>query len=244
MAWTAYIDGGSRGNPGPAAAGVHILDDAGKVVFSGGKFLGSLTNNAAEYNGLITALTLLAKAGARRIHIISDSELMVHQINGVYKVRSPDLRPLHAEARKRLSEFEQWDIRHVYRDANAAADELANRAMDACGSVVVVDQLHLAGKNPAKTRSREKKTKPAGDSTTVVVRVVHPPGEGICPAGLRRGESFAFAATTPAGVCTVACARIAAAVALVQAGERPPAAGVTCPREGCGARFEIELERC
>ena len=144
MAWTAFIDGGSRGNPGPAAAGVHITDSSGSVQFAGGFFLGHKTNNQAEYHGLIKALELLTTAKADSIEIVSDSQLMVRQINGQYRVRSPVLLRLFDQARGQLDQFDRWKMRHVRREQNTSADELANRAMDDGADVVRTDPLGLA----------------------------------------------------------------------------------------------------
>src|SRR5580765_4499812 len=112
MTWTAHIDGGSRGNPGPAAAGVVIRNDAGQTVLAAGFFLGRTTNNQAEYQGLLHALESLHRAAAKQVQIVSDSELMVRQINGQYKVKSPDLKPLYEEAIGALRTL-QWQIRHT-----------------------------------------------------------------------------------------------------------------------------------
>jgi len=101
MTWTAFIDGGSRGNPGPAGAGVQLRDSRDKVVFAGGFFLGRRTNNQAEYAGLVAALDLLEQAGAESIRIFSDSELLVRQTTGEYKVKSAALKPLVANVRQR-----------------------------------------------------------------------------------------------------------------------------------------------
>lgn len=146
MPWIAHIDGGSRGNPGPAAAGVAIHDEGGTLVLAAGFYVGRATNNFAEYSGLLRALDLLAAAKARRVEIVSDSELLVRQINGQYKVKSADLKPLFDDAKYLLSEFEAWKVRHVLREKNKEADGLANKAMDVARDVVVCDALGLLGK--------------------------------------------------------------------------------------------------
>jgi ribonuclease HI len=129
--FSAAIDGGSRGNPGPAAWGVAILDGDGEMAEGHSGFLGRATNNVAEYNGLLHALRLAAERGARRVEIHCDSELIVRQIQGRYRVRHPDLKSLHAEAMRRISGFESFLIRHVARERNRLADRLVNRALDA-----------------------------------------------------------------------------------------------------------------
>ena len=129
-AYTAHVDGGARGNPGPAGYGVAIKDASGRPVAELSEYLGHRTNNYAEYRGLLAALRYAAENQIKAIKVISDSELMVRQMNGVYKVRSPELRPLYEEA-KRLSRQLKWfRIEHVRREQNAEADRLANEAMD------------------------------------------------------------------------------------------------------------------
>ena len=126
----AYIDGGSRGNPGPAAAGVVIQDARGKRLYEGGFFLGEATNNVAEYRGLLAALKAAAKLKAATVTVMSDSELLVRQMNGQYRVRNDRLRPLFEDAQDLADQFESFIIRHVPREKNVQADALVNRAMD------------------------------------------------------------------------------------------------------------------
>jgi ribonuclease HI len=128
--FTAHCDGGSRGNPGPAAYGAVIEDPQGRVVARLSEFLGSRTNNYAEYQGLLAVLGWAAEHGATRFRVISDSELMVRQMKGAYKVSSPALRPLWEEARRRAAALERFEIRHTLRAGNTEADRLANEAMD------------------------------------------------------------------------------------------------------------------
>ncbi len=127
---TAYCDGGSRGNPGPAGFGVYIQDDKGAVLAELSKFLGKKTNNYAEYSGMLAALEYALAHGHERLRIVSDSELMVKQIKGQYRVNSPELRPLYEEAKSRILELRSFQIQHVLRDKNKHADRLANQAMD------------------------------------------------------------------------------------------------------------------
>jgi len=126
----ANIDGGSRGNPGPAAYGVVIRDPSGAVVAKLKKYIGRATNNVAEYYGLIAALDYAQSHGIRALCVESDSELLVKQMRGQYKVKSEDLRPLFERARKMAQTFESFRIDHVYRERNAEADALANEALD------------------------------------------------------------------------------------------------------------------
>lgn len=129
----AAIDGGSRGNPGPAAWGVAVLGPDDSVVEAHSGAIGRATNNVAEYRGLIEALRLAAERGARHVEIRADSELIVRQIEGRYKVRHPDLRPLWDEAMRHIRSFASFSIRHVRREQNRDADRLVNRALDADG---------------------------------------------------------------------------------------------------------------
>ncbi|HUC53666.1 MAG TPA: ribonuclease HI family protein [Candidatus Cybelea sp.] len=129
-AYRINIDGGSRGNPGPAAYGVIIRDGRGEVVAKLKKYIGRMTNNVAEYYGLIAALDYAESHGVRTIRIESDSELLVKQMRGQYKVKSEDLRPLFERALKMSKAFESFRIEHVYREQNREADALANEALD------------------------------------------------------------------------------------------------------------------
>jgi len=126
-----YVDGASRGNPGPAGIGIVIRDgDRGPVLKEISEYIGRATNNVAEYRGLLKALDEARALGGAAIEIHSDSNLLVNQLTGAYKVKSPDLAPLFLEAVKRLRTFGAWSARHVPRAHNAAADALANRAID------------------------------------------------------------------------------------------------------------------
>jgi dinuclear metal center YbgI/SA1388 family protein len=128
-----WIDGGSRGNPGPSAIGVVLKDDAGTTLEEVGKTIGDGTNNAAEYQALLEGLSLARKYGAAEVEINSDSELLVKQMLGEYRVKNEALRLLFAEAKRRAGEFASCAIRHVPRNDNARADELVNQALDAAG---------------------------------------------------------------------------------------------------------------
>ena len=129
-AWRANIDGGSRGNPGPAAYGVVIRNPRGEIVARLKKYIGRTTNNVAEYYGLIAALDYAQSNNLRALHIESDSELLVKQMRGQYKVKSADLQPLFERAKKMSQSFAPFRINHVYREQNREADALANEAMD------------------------------------------------------------------------------------------------------------------
>jgi ribonuclease HI len=127
---TAHSDGGARGNPGPAGYGVVIKDESGRKVASLSEYLGHQTNNFAEYQGLIAALEYALKHGPKALKLISDSELLVRQIKGIYKVKNPTLKDLHARAKELISELDWFSIGHALREHNQEADRLANAAMD------------------------------------------------------------------------------------------------------------------
>ena len=128
--FTAHCDGGARGNPGPAGFGAVIEDPEGKVVARLSEYLGKQTNNFAEYSGLLAVLDWALKNGAKRLCMVSDSELMVRQMKGQYKVKAPGLKPLWEEAQKRAARLEDFEMRHTLRGGNKEADRLANEAMD------------------------------------------------------------------------------------------------------------------
>jgi ribonuclease HI len=125
-----HVDGGSRGNPGPGAAAAVLSTPDGDVVDEAAVTLGRVTNNVAEYRGLLLGLERAKTLGADEIEVVNDSELIAHQVNGRYKVKHPDMKPLHAEALAALRGFERWSIRPVPRAQNADADALVNQALD------------------------------------------------------------------------------------------------------------------
>jgi ribonuclease HI len=129
-AYQVNIDGGSRGNPGPAAYAVVIRDANGEIVARLKKYIGKNTNNVAEYFGLIAALDYAQTHGIRALLIESDSELLVKQMRAQYKVKSPELRPLFERAKKMAQMFESFRIDHIYREQNREADALVNQALD------------------------------------------------------------------------------------------------------------------
>ena len=125
-----FTDGASRGNPGEAGAGIAILDEQGNELVGTGKYLGQCTNNEAEYRALLFGLTKCAEFGAGRIMVYLDSELIVKQIHGQYKVKHPNLKPLYQETMKKFTRFASVRVAHVRREKNSRADELANQAID------------------------------------------------------------------------------------------------------------------
>ena len=151
-AYSANIDGAARGNPGPAAYGVVVRRPDGSRHESLGKYIGRTTNNVAEYYALIAALDYAAASGIRRLRVYSDSQLIVNQIKGLYKVKHPDLRPLHERARKQAATLESFAIQYVPREQNRDADDLANAALDS-----------TSGVKPAYSRAApDKAASPAG----------------------------------------------------------------------------------
>ena len=127
---TAHCDGGSRGNPGPSGYGAVIEDPEGRVVARLSEFLGVQTNNYAEYSGLLAVLAWALENGTTQLRVVSDSELMVKQMKGLYKVKSSGLIPLWQEAKRRAARLEGFEMRHTLRGGNKEADRLANEAMD------------------------------------------------------------------------------------------------------------------
>jgi ribonuclease HI len=125
-----HVDGGARGNPGPAAIGVVISAADGSVLDELGERIGVATNNVAEYQALLRGLERAAALGAREVSLVNDSELVAKQLTGAYRVKHPAMRPLHQEAMTALRGFDRWQIRSVPRAENARADELVNQALD------------------------------------------------------------------------------------------------------------------
>ena len=128
-------DGGARGNPGPAAAGAVITDADGEVLSARGYYLGETTNNVAEYEAVLRGLQEAERLGGTELEIFCDSELIVKQINGQYRVKNAKLKTLHSEAMKRIQSFAQVKVQHVYREENTVADSLVNQALDVAGDV-------------------------------------------------------------------------------------------------------------
>jgi ribonuclease HI len=127
---TAYIDGGARGNPGPAGYGVHVVDDQGNILAEIYEGIGNATNNVAEYRGLLAALEWSISHGHTRVHIKSDSLLLVQQVNGVYRIKHEGLIPLYRQARHLMAKVGKVTLEHVRREQNKDADRLSNLGMD------------------------------------------------------------------------------------------------------------------
>lgn len=192
-----YIDGGARGNPGPAAAGIVILAKTNDtVIVEAGLFLGKMTNNVAEYHGLMRALQAALKLGIERAEIFSDSELMVRQLTGEYRVKAPTLKPLYAQAVKQLSCFSAWRIEHIRREKNQQADALVNDALDAKRDVI--RQGNPTYWADGTDKSPQDQNKP---HWTVELR---PKGRSTCILDCPVGKLFDFGPWTPAGLCVFA----------------------------------------
>lgn len=149
----AHCDGGARGNPGPSGYGAVLQAETGEPLAELSEFLGIRTNNFAEYSGLLGVLAWTLEHGYRRLRVVSDSELMVKQIQGRYKVNSPDLKPLWAEARSRIAKLDEFQISHALRHKNKDADRLANAAMD-----------RGMGRAPAAERSQAERSQSVGST--------------------------------------------------------------------------------
>jgi ribonuclease HI len=151
--YTAYVDGAARGNPGPASYAVIVHAPDGSTAFQIGKYLGRASNNVAEYYGLIGALDYAQSKNISRLAVRSDSQLMVRQMQGRYKVKSADLRPLHERAQKMARGLAHFDIAHIPREQNSEADQLANLALDATstvgGAVASTTREKIAGETAA-----------------------------------------------------------------------------------------------
>ena len=130
MKVVVHVDGGARGNPGPAAAAAVVSTPDGDVLDEAHEYLGVATNNVAEYRGLLLGLDRARALGADEVEVVNDSELVAKQVNGEYKVRHPDMRPLYDQAVQALGQFQRWSIRSVPRAQNAQADALVNQALD------------------------------------------------------------------------------------------------------------------
>ena len=131
MRLTVHVDGGARGNPGPAAIAAVVSDSDGGTLIETSETIGRATNNVAEYRALLLGIERALELGATELDLVGDSELVVKQVQGKYKVKDAGLKPLHAAVRKRLEGVGEWSIRHVRRERNAEADRLVNEALDA-----------------------------------------------------------------------------------------------------------------
>lgn len=232
-----HIDGGSRGNPGPAAAGVVMAEEDDRTVLEAGYYLGRTTNNQAEYQALLRGLAEAARCGASNLLVFSDSELLVRQINGDYRVRSAEILPLFQRAQTELEQFSCWTVRHVRREQNQRADELANLAMDAqCDVVEVSREPAKSAGGSARGRARSPTE---GAATVIRVTCRRAAAKTACSAPCREGAAYIIGDSTSAGMCTYAASVILPAVLRALAGARTQP--IECPKKGCGAVFELSV---
>jgi ribonuclease HI len=148
----AHVDGGARGNPGPAGFGVYLQDGKGKCVAELSEFLGIQTNNFAEYSGLMAALEYAHQHGFKQVKVVSDSELLVKQIKGIYKVKSDSLIDIYREAKQLINKLDRFEIQHVLRHLNKDADRLANDAMDKGMGRARLDRADAYAKPPQELK--------------------------------------------------------------------------------------------
>lgn len=181
---TAHCDGGSRGNPGPSGYGAVIEDGKGRTVAELSEFLGVQTNNYAEYSGLIAVLKWGVENGVKQLRVVSDSELMVKQMQGKYAVKSPVLKPLFEEARKLSRRIENFEMRHTLRGGNKVADRLANEAMDRGMGKAAGQQASKLASQQVSGSASQQASKPASQQVSM-------------PAGSAAGRSVAHTAARP-----------------------------------------------
>jgi ribonuclease HI len=178
---TVNFDGGSRGNPGPAGVGVVLAAEDGITLVTKGKYIGNATNNTAEYMGLILGLREAAQLGARKIVVRGDSELVIKQMRGEYRVKNPALKQLFDQARELLEKFQSVKFEHNLRHHNSLADRLANLAMDRKSDV---DEIDEAPESPPERNGAERISCPRC-GCEIEVKVPPKPGSKnfICPCG-------------------------------------------------------------
>lgn len=256
MGLQIHVDGGARGNPGPAGAGVVIHDDAGTLVHEGAYFLGKQTNNFAEYAALIRALEWSVEAHAGEVTIHSDSELLVRQLTGEYRVKSPILKPLFEQAQLLLLKLPRWTVKHIPREENARADALANRAMDLGNDEIVFEQR---GAEPAKDAAAAREAPPSANagaplvrsadgSVVVVVQRAKSSATPACSKTIAPAGQFEIAQTLPAGLCLHAAhALLPTIISLRQTTaedlQHMPTVTVRCSHPQCMAQFHVFPQR-
>jgi ribonuclease HI len=190
---TLQFDGGSRGNPGPAGIGVVLRAADGTPLVTLGRFIGRATNNVAEYKALITALEQARSLGAKRVKVLGDSELIVKQMRGEYRVKNPDIRVLYDEAQDLFHQFDAASIDHNYREDNSLADKLANLAMDRKADVTDADDSPLASPSPVAPKSGDRFVCPR---CGCAIKLEKPSGirphqlkPFVCQCGTKMGEA-------------------------------------------------------
>ncbi|MCG3137229.1 MAG: Ribonuclease H [Phycisphaerae bacterium] len=245
MPFLLFCDGGARGNPGPAAAGVVLQEANGRTLLAAGYLLGELTNNQAEYSALMLGLQAAVRWQVDDLQIRSDSELMVRQLLGQYRVTSPQLKPYFEDVQRALLRIDSWQIEHIPREANSHADQLVNLALDR-GEDVVQSQLgpgppQLSPDEAGRSTGNDVEIAPATD--VILARVVRSGDVARGCGGCTTGQQFRFAQLTPAELCLAAAAvLIPRVVALRNGDDDRPESAVDWPLiidSPCGARFEL-----
>lgn len=263
-----HVDGASRGNPGPAGAGVTISSEDGTLAHEGAYFLGKQTNNGAEYHALIRALQRVERCRVDAITVYSDSELLVRQITGAYRVKNSKLARLFEQAQLLLLKIPCWNIRHISREENRRADELANLAIDRQCDVIVYDQDPATadaagpggedGTDPEGVREQGARASalpevPESAETGVTgsnlvrrarVTLARAPQPDGCPAATSPREPFTVEHTLPEGLCIHAAHALLPTILAVLNTEPAefaavPTLTVRCMRPGCGAIFHV-----
>jgi len=194
----AHCDGGSRGNPGPAGYGAIVEDHNGRILARLSEYLGKRTNNYAEYSALLGVLAWALENKRPRLRVIADSELMVKQMQGKYKVNSPDLRPLWEEARRRANQLERFEIAHTLRGGNKEADQLANDAMDRGMGRAPADSV-----SPASVPSSRSPSVPAASAKPAPkpqVREASPPARQVLEGFVKNGVVHILEGELPDGI--------------------------------------------
>ena len=236
MNCTIYIDGGARGNPGPAGAGVVIRDDdRGQVIHEAGYFLGANTNNVAEYQSLLKALELAHELIPNSVHLYSDSELLVRQIIGQYRVKAPGLKPLHDRARALFGRLAEARIEHIPREENSRADALANKAIDACRDVLVLD-MHGPPSADAAIDNRAPAAHPQDQPLCWVAQLAG--ARSRCQLGQGTGGEYAFGPTTPEGFCVWAASAVLSSAGPLHWDPGRTTGELRCPR--CAQRITLQ----
>ncbi len=228
MSLILHVDGGARGNPGPSGAGVVLRTVDGRSVLEAGYWLGRMTNNQAEYRALILGLEAALERGAREIKAFGDSELIVKQVLGQYKVKAGPLKTLHGEVLDLFARFDDWTLQHVRREANSRADELVNLALDCGEDIVEID-------TGSSTRSADEVVAPVA----VVLQVVQSGDPTVCPAVMAIDQTWDIADEWPAMCIHAAACTIGTLLEL-----RSRGSGVcerVCEQPGCAARFGLAV---
>ena len=237
---TLYFDGGARSNPGPAAAGVVLLTGDGKSLLEAGYLLGEMTNNQAEYSALLIGSRAAVRYGADQLEIYSDSELLVRQLNGEYRVKSDLLKPLYEDVQDQFRGLGAWSIKHIPRGQNRRADALVNLALDADEDVVEVQAIDgPALLTPNKTSRPAPPT--GGQELRVTVEAVSEGSKPPCPTSCLPGTRFVVDDLLPTGLNLDLASKVLEAVAVLRGSDaRRDALTVACVR--CGAHFRISAD--